>query len=178
MSKILDIDEIRQRLDEADIYEDYDGNKIQTVYIGDIRDMTPSGKVYTPFACSNVTPCERCKGTTQIKNKHYKKKKWTKIHNRLNKLTRNAIDIYGFYDNWPKTIIARRKKLKKQEVHWAQYLLCPECRGLGSLEARLDQDYLKQLQSELDEIDAWHHLSESDGCDILISRRIAYEQHD
>jgi hypothetical protein len=47
---------------------------------------------------------------------------------------------------------------------------CPECDGLGSLEARLDRDWWKQLEIELDEINAWAHGSDGDGCDILISR--------
>ena len=53
---------------------------------------------------------------------------------------------------------------------WYQYTTCPECNGLGSLEARLDEDWWKQLESELETIGAWSHGSEGDGLDIMISR--------
>ncbi len=157
MNKILDIEKIRQQLDEADIYEDYDGNKIQTIYIGDVRDMTPSGKVYMPFACSNLTPCERCKGKGYIKNKNGQKKKYEQTLRKLKSLqsTENEKLI---------------TKLLKQQWQWKPTKVCTECCGLGSLETRLDQDYWEQLQSELDEINAWHHLSDDDGCDVMVSR--------
>ena len=61
-------------------------------------------------------------------------------------------------------------KLRKQEKWWEPDITCQECAGLGSLEARLDEDWWKQLESELETIGAWHHVSEEDGCDVMISR--------
>ena len=169
---LLDITKLLKNISEAEVYEDEEGNKIQTIYLGDIRSITPSGKVYMPFACSNLTPCPRCKGTTQIENKHYKKKKWMKVHNKREVLLFNAIRQYGPYANWPTKIQQQRNKLLKQNNHWVQWLICPECLGLGSLEARLDQDFWEQLESELDTIEAWHHSSEGDGCQVMVSRGV------
>ncbi len=158
MDKILDINRIRRQLDDADIYEDYDGNKIQTIYLGDIRNMTPSGKVYTPFAHSILEQCERCRGSGEIKNKHGKKKKHNKI-------------LRKFKLMWPTVEnVELVEKLIKQQQWWKPYKTCPECHGLRSLEARRDQDFWEQLQLELDEVDAWYHSSEGDGCDVMVSR--------
>lgn len=172
LKSLLDITKLLKQLDKAEVYEDEDGNKTQTVYLGDIRSITPSGKVYMPFACSNLTPCPRCNGTTQIENKHYKKKKWMKIHNKRKVLFLNAINQCGHFVHWPEKIHQKINKLLKQENHWTQWLICPECIGLGSLEARLDQDFWKQLGSELDTIEAWHHSSEGDGCQVMVSRGV------
>lgn len=161
-TQILDINKVKQLLDNEDIYEDDDGNKLQTIYLGSILNLTPSGKMYMPFACSNLSPCTRCKGTGVIKNKHGKKKKHEKVMRKLGlawqatehaKLNMNVI-----------------RKLQKQRDWWDTTIQCPECNGEGSLEARLDQDWWEQLEIELNEINAWAHESNDDGCDILISR--------
>jgi len=34
----------------------------RSYYLGSILTLSPSGKVYTPWACSNLTPCPRCRG--------------------------------------------------------------------------------------------------------------------
>ena len=47
---------------------DYDGNLIASLFVGTVFSLTPSGKYYMPFACSNVELCPRCKGTGQTKN--------------------------------------------------------------------------------------------------------------
>ena len=41
-------------------YTDEDGAVL--CYVGTVFNMTPSGKYYLPWACSNVDPCTRCKG--------------------------------------------------------------------------------------------------------------------
>jgi hypothetical protein len=129
---ILNMKKVKQELDNAEIYEDEDGNKIQTIYLGSILNLTPSGKVYYPFAHSNVDKCPRCEGTGVIKNKN--------------------------------------GKTYKQEQQWTHWTPCTECARLGSLEARLDENWWKQLENELDTIDAFNHGSEGDGCDVMISR--------
>jgi hypothetical protein len=49
-------------LKDAEIQEDLDGEKIKSVFIGTVFSLSPSGKYYTPWACSNLSPCPRCKG--------------------------------------------------------------------------------------------------------------------
>ena len=157
-TQILDIDKVKRRLDDADIYEDENGNKFQTIYLGSILDLTPSGKFYTIFARSNLNPCTKCNGEGVIRNKHGKRKKLEKVMKKFRLI-------------WPTTEnVELVMKLRKQVDLWEPIKICPECDGLGSLEARLDRDWWKQLEIELNEINAWTHGSEGDGCDILISR--------
>ena len=159
---ILDIEKVTKLLDNANIDEDEDGNKIQTIYLGDIRNLTPSGKVYMPFACSNLEPCPRCNGTGGIKNEHGKRKKHEKVCNKRTRILRTY--------KWTQHNKNKERKLWKQESNWNPITTCPECHGHGSLEARLDEDWWKQLEIELNEIGAWTHGSDSDGCDVMISR--------
>ena len=70
-TRILDINKVKQLLDNEDIYEDDDGNKLQTIYLGSILNLTPSGKMYMPFACSNLNPCTKCNGEGVIRNKSF-----------------------------------------------------------------------------------------------------------
>jgi hypothetical protein len=44
-----------------------------------------------------------------------------------------------------------------------------ECAGLGSLEARLDEDFWERMDAELETIEAYRDNSD-DGCDVMISR--------
>jgi hypothetical protein len=170
--KLLDNEKLLEQLDSSEIYEDEDGNKIQTIYLGDIRNITPSGKVYTPFAHSNVDECPRCNGQGTIKNKHGNMHKYKRTVKRDLQLTRRAINKHGYYMYWPTDTLRKVEKYRKQQEHWQKLITCPECQGIGSLEARLDQDFWKQLQLELDEIEAWYHSSEGDGCDIMVSRGV------
>ena len=54
---ILNLKEIQRELDLAEIQEDDDGSRVKTIYLGSILDLSPSGKVWTAWANSNVT-CE------------------------------------------------------------------------------------------------------------------------
>jgi hypothetical protein len=164
---ILNINAVKQELDNAEIYEDEDGNKIQTIYLGSILNLTPSGKFYTPFANSNVDHCQRCEGTGSIKNKHGQITKMRRITKYIRELTNEWETPYRELTKHQQNKI---NKLRKMKEHYSIYVTCPECRGLGSLEARLDQDWWEQLESELDEIEAYSHGSEGDGCDVMISR--------
>lgn len=36
--------------------------QVRSCYVGTVFSLTPSGKYYMPFACSNVDACEKCEG--------------------------------------------------------------------------------------------------------------------
>lgn len=166
---ILNIEQVLKDLGEADVYEDEEngGQFLQTIYLGSILSLTPSGKVYYPFACSNVDKCPRCRGEGTIKNKHKSSKKEDAITRKIDRIANKWTNPYYSLTRNQKRLI---DKLRKIREHYQSYNTCPECNGLGSLEARLDEDWWNRLQKELDTIDAWCHGSESDGCDVLISR--------
>ena len=171
---ILNIDEVEKELNKAEPYEDIEnpGQFIQTIYLGSILSLTPSGKIYTPWANSNVDLCTRCKGKGKIKNKHKSTKKVDAIDRKIKRVANDWIKPYINLTKRQQQLI---DKLRNIREHYDEWKTCPECYGMGSLEARLDEDWWKQLESELEPIDAWYHISESDGCDILISRRIENE---
>jgi hypothetical protein len=50
----------RAALSDTNLHVEEGG--VERAWVGTILGLTPSGKVYTPFACSNVTPCPRCDG--------------------------------------------------------------------------------------------------------------------
>jgi hypothetical protein len=43
-------------------YQDDDLNMVESIFLGTVFSLTPSGKFYTPFANSNVDTCKRCQG--------------------------------------------------------------------------------------------------------------------
>jgi len=64
----FDWDGIHAELDEGEFianeYElenGYDDEAVSTLFLGTVFALTPSGKYYTPWACSNVTPKEALK---------------------------------------------------------------------------------------------------------------------
>lgn len=169
---ILNLEVVEQMLDDAEVYEDEDGNKLQTIYLGSILNLTPSGKFYTPWANSNLDYCPRCNGTGHIRNKRGRTKKYNSLRKQLKNLLNNMKrQEYGFPINWPTTTDKKFHKLADRVMKYQPTITCPDCNGIGSLEARLDQDWWDKLESELDTIGAWNHGSEGDGCDVMISRQ-------
>ena len=59
MSTIFNIDVIRKEMRTAEWVRDAHGEE-RRVYLGTILSLTPSGKVYTPYANSNVNTCREC----------------------------------------------------------------------------------------------------------------------
>lgn len=59
---IFDTDSLRAELDEQDWEPDYqddpERNEVRRVFLGTVFTLCPSGKFYTPWACSNVTEAE------------------------------------------------------------------------------------------------------------------------
>ena len=169
----IDINEIDEELKKAEIYEDENGNKVQTIYLGSILNLTPSGKVYTPFACSNLERCERCNGTGQIKNKNAKRKKYERETRKQTELLHNMRNMgYNYPIEWKEKTQRKLHKIYENVCKWTEYVTCPECDGIGSLEARIDQDWWEALEAKLETINAWSHGSEGDGCDVMISRLV------
>jgi hypothetical protein len=60
----LDLEWIKAELDSAEYETDYIDPYFETkaVYLGTVFGLTPSGKYYTPFACSNVKVHINCQG--------------------------------------------------------------------------------------------------------------------
>ena len=57
-----------QELPDTEQEESLEGDDIlvRAVYIGDALHIMPSGKLYTPYANSNVDPCDVCGGAGEV----------------------------------------------------------------------------------------------------------------
>lgn len=51
----------------GDDERDEDGNPVARIWLGTFFGVTPSGKMYAPWACSNVAGCNGCNGTGEQK---------------------------------------------------------------------------------------------------------------
>lgn len=56
--KDIDWEGLKESIEAAEVGEDECGNRVKSVYLGSVFSLSPSGKYYTPFACSNVTEKE------------------------------------------------------------------------------------------------------------------------
>lgn len=61
---IFDLKALREELDKEEWLDDPDnpGNEYRTVFLGSVFRLYPSGKYYTPWATSVLTPCPDCEG--------------------------------------------------------------------------------------------------------------------
>jgi hypothetical protein len=167
---LLDMDIIKEQFDETEPYEDYDGNRIKTIYLMNALGC-PSHKYYMPWAHSNLENCPKCKGSGMILNKHRNAHKYI----RAKHIQERLLSIASTYKKWDDVTLHIRQKIHKsyeQRVHWAKEITCDLCAGCGSLEARLDEDFWNQIDKELDEIGAWRHGSEGDGLDVMASMEV------
>jgi hypothetical protein len=81
--------------------------------------MLETRKIFTKELHQEYKICSRCKGTGNIKNKHGKKKKCTK-------LKKQFMQMWPTIENVDKMI-----KISKQVDWWEPMVLCPECGGRG-----------------------------------------------
>jgi hypothetical protein len=57
---IFKLDVVKDNLDTAEVEIDCEGNRIQRTFLGEVTNLYPSGKFYTPWANSNVEICLTC----------------------------------------------------------------------------------------------------------------------
>jgi len=58
----IDWDYVKQEIEKMEPYEPEPGVKVKSLFIGTVFNLTPSGKYYTFWACSNLEPCPVCDG--------------------------------------------------------------------------------------------------------------------
>jgi hypothetical protein len=120
------------------------GSQLRTVHLGSIFSITPSGKVYAPFANSNVAGCDGCNGTghTRSKYKHRVQKKRAARQ----RVRAKWVKIYGYYQQWPARIKA--KSIKLNQLNATNNPECWRCGGTGSAEA-YDDSIWNELMEKL-----------------------------
>ena len=58
MKEIFDLEVLSKELEASEVFEDEEGNRYQSIYLGSVYSVMPSGKFYMPFAHSNLDVCE------------------------------------------------------------------------------------------------------------------------
>jgi hypothetical protein len=166
MKEIFDLEVLSKELEASEIFEDEDENKYQSIYLGSVYSVMPSGKYYMPFAHSNLDVCEKCNGSGKIDNPNKK----TKSYNRAEKHIKQMIKkLSNGYWNMPEGYRNRLDLLRKRKAYYQPHIECPICGGCGFPEAYQDELWTAQAEKELESIEACLHY---DGDDIFINKYI------
>lgn len=156
---------VRRELDRSEWEEDYDnpGTEMRRVYLGDVFSLTPSGKMYTPFACSNVDACETCRGSGTIQPRRLKRRvekrhatRQARTQRRILQRYGNRSGLYGRDDLTPHearalAYIQAQPKLYRW-TYFSHGATCTACAGLGSREAHLDELWNEAAEKGIESI--------------------------
>jgi len=141
MNTGFDFAVIRRELD----HETPDDDGVSRVWLGTVFGVTPSGKVYAPFACSNVAgDCPVCHGSgTRFPRTGQRTR--DRATTRQKQLARKNIER-GM-------TLSRRQQM--QRAHTTSDVTCHVCRGYGSISAARDERFYEALEAGLDSIGAY-----------------------
>jgi hypothetical protein len=152
---ILNLEEIKKEAANVEVY-----NGERWVFLGSVFSLTPSGKYYMPYACSNLDLCPHC-GGTGVRHKSGKNRIWKKKRARL-------------YDTFRK---ARKRNLPVEETLRVRLIKerlasdptesCIHCGGMGSMEAYQDELWHEEVQAELVSIGGYLCSGEGDATDLF-----------
>jgi len=139
-------------------------------FLGSVFSLTPSGKFYMPFACSNVMGCRRCKGTGSVNNRKGSEVVYNALDAACTVLLHKLWETEGMAVAWSDEAKARMAKAREERDQYRASLTCTWCRGSGSHEAAMDEDW----QEALTRVAGEHGLvpaapEGADGCDVWLS---------
>jgi hypothetical protein len=117
------------------------------VWLGTIFGLTPSGKFYMPWACSNVMGCKRCKGKGEVVNRKADAAVYAAADTRNAELLADLLANHGpwFEKAWPKDKADELEASRKVANDNKPTLTCTWCNGHGSHEAAKDADWWDAL---------------------------------
>jgi hypothetical protein len=145
---------------ERDLRKTFKWDNIKTaaqadgeVWLGSIFGLTPSGKMYAPFACSNVIGCKRCGGKGEVVNHKADAAKYEEADNHNAGLVAELLANYGpwYEQRWPEAMKAELEASRKVAVDNMPVRRCSWCNGHGSHEAAKDSDWWSALESVANE---------------------------
>ena len=165
----IDIEDVRADLETEEWCEDYDvgdGREVRRTYLGSWQGLSPSGKTYMPWACSNVDECPVCFGSCTVANP-LKRRLRKKYRNKADRLRRRLLRYHGYYveRRWPARLSAR---LSRWDEFGRERLTCVRCEGMGSAEAHDDEVFTEMLDTLL-ENEADLYIEHIDG-DIFVTQ--------
>lgn len=140
------------------------------VFLGTVFSLTPSGKFYAPFACSNVMGCRRCKGTGKVKNRRADEVKYAALDVECDATLRAFWQEHGMAVAWPSEVKARIDALRAERDQFVETRTCTWCDGMCSHEAAQDQDWNIALEQVAEKHGLYVYGPEgSDGCDVWLT---------
>jgi len=155
----LNLQAIRHKLDREEWEESFDSDDMECrrVYLGSIFSITPSGKVYAPFACSNVDSCSTCKGRGSVA--HVRRRVQKRRASRVVRTKRIAEKCYRGTigaDSWEIRKSHSRHAVwrRASAAHNASTSPCTACDSMGSREAAMDQAWNQAVEDALHTIGA------------------------
>lgn len=145
----FDFAKIRAKLDRGSWETDPEDPtcEVRRVWLGTIFGVTPSGKFYTPFACSNVAgDCKACGGSGVLTPRTGKRAR-ARAKRRQGDYSRGTITRGGMGTPAGNAYADRVRKARLADFYAAR-LMCSACDGLGSRSAALDERFNTALEKE------------------------------
>jgi len=185
---------VRENVPFLEQYEDEpdeNGNIKESVYLGTVFSLTPSGKYYMPLATGNVELCPRCKGSGHARK--------TAACERCNGTgTQSMADIIR---TWPVYKDATPEEVKADMLTSGVFLFVPKdkdeecilcgcngtgivlpscsyCQGMGSREAFLDSVWQEAAEAEAEKQGCCVESGEGDPCDVFLTRYTEAEEEE
>lgn len=119
------------------------------VYLGSVQSLTPSGKIYAPFAHGNVDGCNHCGGKGSVVNRKGNPAEFARLEADQVPILRDLLDNHGAWCNgeWPADKAAALEALRAEAARVRPTHACSWCDGLGSHEAAKDEDWREALEA-------------------------------
>jgi hypothetical protein len=138
-------------------------------FIGSVFTLTPSGKFYTPWATSNLTPCPQCKGEGRISNrKTGDADRYYPGKEELDATRVSYATLHGFASDWPEGLLEKTNTRARELETFNPVQECNWCGGIGSHEAAQDEDWREALEYVAGSKGMWLTNGEGDPCDLFI----------
>jgi hypothetical protein len=176
----FDMAKVRERLDGEDWEDDIhgDGSQVRRLYLGSVFSLTPSGKYYMPFACSNVMGCDTCKGTCYVQARLYKRRTQKKHSARHVATQRLWERRWGALTGlWGRELNAHEARAKAWLTSQPKAFrlrgfmpgsVCTACCDTsGSREAHLDEMWRLSAEAAFEAIGLSIEVGEGDPCDLF-----------
>jgi hypothetical protein len=162
---------LAQQVEHADPIKHEDGWE-KSIFIGVVQSLTPSTKVYTPWATSNVTPCLLCRGSGYVKNILADSSAFDRALDRRQALTEICKKEFGMFSQWSLDKQAEAKELDDLMDWSKEKSECAYCFGVGSREAYEDGLYWEYMEDRANDMGLYIAQGLGDPLDIYVGKQV------
>ena len=175
-------------LENAESHPDDDRRMVQSVFLGTVFSIMPSGKYYMPWACSNLELCPECEGegwkgmvTCDTCNGKAYRTFQEEATSRIGWQERSGYTFEGEPVTETSLVLNRPPDCPILNMPEGQSFpchcyggeirkTCSHCEGTGSREAYLDECFQAAMESEAAKNGSWVESGEGDPCDLFLFR--------